>query len=146
MSRDFGGGTAKRLTGDDARTLELDAQAGLEFEGIPWCWHCSKIYGHRYAVESVLVHPAYEVSGVTVQVSCHGKTAHIRIKNISWPPVTQMEQMAVSRIPFFTPHPEHELDFTGVKLKVLALAKAAYLEEVKAEAEYNRIRDIIRPH
>lgn len=162
MSRDFGGGTAPKAKGDALRELQLDAEAGVEHIGMPWCWKCTKAYGHRYAVESVLVHPAYEVKGVTVQATCHGETRSIRIRGIDPdrfkegynprpkpgdpPGLTLMEALTVQTIPFFTLHPEQEFDFTEVKLKVLAIAKKAYLEEQRAEAEFKRIRNVIGVH
>lgn len=109
---------------DLVRNSALDDAADVDFEGMPPCWQCSRAAGKRIAVKKVLVHDEPRVSGVSVQCECHGETAHITIRNLRWPPPTGIERTALQNIPFFTPHPEHEMDFNDALRGLVKLIKA----------------------
>lgn len=125
---------------DLLRESALDDAAGVDFEGMPPCWQCSRQAGKRIAVAKVLVHDEPRVKGVSVQAECHGETAHITIRNFRWPPETMLERVALQNVPFFTPHPEHELDFGAMRLSLLALVKAGEKQMSRAAKAADAIR------
>jgi hypothetical protein len=131
------------------RELAIDNDVGIDFEGMPPCWQCSQQYGRRIAVAKVLVHEEPSVAGISVQCECHGETAHITIRNYKWPPgeildgayrPNMLQVRALQNIPFFSPHPEHELDYGQLRTALMAMIKAGEKRMAAAERQASIIR------
>ena len=106
---------------------------------MPPCWQCSTQKQTRIAVASVQVHDETRVDGVTVQVKCHGETATITLRNFPWPPKTSTQAIALQNLPFFTPHPEHELDYGRLELALVKMMKAGERRMKQTQAAVDAI-------
>jgi len=127
--------------GDDSdlvRDSFLDDAAGVDFDGMAPCWQCSRQAGRRIAVKKIEAQPDYARKSIELRAECHGEVAHITVTGIDpirfergYDPsgrtvggLTGLEYMALNNVPFFTPHPEHELDFSSAKMALLNIVKA----------------------
>jgi hypothetical protein len=135
------------------RDSALDDVAGVEFEMAP-CWQCSRQAGRRIAVKKVEAQPDYARKAIELRAECHGEVAHITITGIDplrfergYDPsgrvpggLTGLEYVAINNVPFFTPHPEHELDFSSAKMALLKIVKAGEKQMSKAQKAADAIR------
>lgn len=144
--------------GDDSELVRdsfLDDAAGVDFDISP-CWQCSQQAGHRVAVKKVEAQPDYARESIQMRAECHGETAHITIKGIDpvrfergynpnakpgdLPGLSGLEYTAINNVPFFTPHPEHELDFSQAKMALLQIVKAGEKRMSAAQRAADAIR------